>query len=89
MPLQQELHFNGKILNLQFLNFFLITFSFKEIDWFSLVLLHMWVTYELIWMNFTAKNGNFMFSEVFPIVNPIVNRIGLHYPKLRAINICF
>ena len=49
----------------------------------------MWVTYDLIRMNFTTKNLNFMFSEVFPIVNPMVNGIGSHYPKLRAINYFF
>ena len=27
-----------------------------------------------------------MFSEVFPIVNPIVNGIGWRCPKLKAIN---
>ena len=27
-----------------------------------------------------------MFSEVFAIVNPIVNKIGWRYPKLKAIN---
>ena len=40
-------------------------------------------------MHFSAKNWDFMFSEVFPIVNPIVNRIGWRYPKLRGINKCF
>ena len=30
-----------------------------------------------------------MFAEVFPIINPIVNRIGWRYPKLGAINYFF
>ena len=41
-----ELHCNGKILNLQFLNKFLIKLIFfYKTDWLSLVLLYMWVTY--------------------------------------------
>ena len=49
----------------------------------------MWVTFELIWMNFSAKNCNFMFFGIFPIINPIVNGNGWRYPKWRAINYFF
>ena len=37
-------------------------------------------------MNFSANNWNFMFSEAFPIVNPIVNGIGWRYPKSNTVN---
>ena len=44
-----ELHCNGKNLNLKLFNvFFIKLIFFHKTDWFSLVLLYMWVTYELI-----------------------------------------
>ena len=45
-----ELHCNGKNLKYQISNFFLVQTDFfsHKTDWFSLVLLYMWVTYELI-----------------------------------------
>ena len=44
-----ELHCNGKILKSQINKIFLDRFDFfHKTDWLSLVLLYMWVTYELI-----------------------------------------
>ena len=45
---------------------------FYKTDYLSLTFLYMWVKYELIWMMFSAGNANFRFSEIFPIVIPIV-----------------
>ena len=49
-PLQWSSMLMGKILNLKLIIFFLIKliFSPHKTDMFSLVLLYMWVTYELI-----------------------------------------
>ena len=44
-----ELHCNGKNLKSQINQFFLDQIDFfRKTDWFSLVLLYMWVTHELI-----------------------------------------
>ena len=45
---------------------------FHKTDYLSLALLYMWVKYELIWMGFSPLNDFFWFSEIFPIVIPIV-----------------
>ena len=68
-----EVHCNSKILKSQISQFFLdhIDFFYKT-DYLSLTFLYMWVKYELIRMRFSAENENFRFSEIFPIVIPIV-----------------
>ena len=63
----------GKIKNLKLIKFFLVKLIFHKTDWVSLVLLYLWVTYELVKMNFCAQNENFRSLEIFAIVNPIVN----------------
>ena len=66
----------AKIINLQLIKFFLIKMIFffcHKIDWFSLVLLYMWVTYKLILTSFSVQIENFRFLEILAITNPIVN----------------
>ena len=55
---------------LNFSNFSLSNhFLSHKTDYLRLVLLYMWVKYDLVWMSFSAQHENFMF------VNPIVNKI--------------
>ena len=74
LPITMELHCNAKSLKSQINQFFLIKLIFShKTDWMSLVLLYMWVTYELIETSFSAKNEDFRFLEIWAIINPIVN----------------
>ena len=75
-----ELHWNGKILNLQFP--IILDFFFK--DWFSLVLLYLWVTEELIRI-LLPKMEILCFWRFFHIVYWIC----WHNPQLGAINYFF
>ena len=53
-----------KILNLKKINFFFIKLIFfHKTDWLSLVLLYMWVTYELIETSFSAKKEDLCFGD--------------------------
>ena len=73
--MSMELHCNAKNLKSQINHFFLDqTDFFHKPDWLSLVLLYMWVTYELIETSFSAKNEDLRFLEIFAIINPIVNK---------------
>ena len=57
-----ELHCNGQNLKSQFSQLFLDQIDFfQKTDWFSLVLLYMWVEYELLWTYFRAQNGKITF----------------------------
>ena len=86
-PLQCDFFCNGIVTPISHVYFDQKVFFYYKTGVSSLVLIYMWVTYELIWTNCTALNWNF--AEVFPVVNPIVNKNGCRYPKLRAINIFF
>ena len=68
-----ELNCNVQNLKSQISQIFIdqIDFFYK-IDWFSLMLLYMWVEDELIWMSFSAQNQKNWFSEIFAFVNPII-----------------
>ena len=69
-----ELRCNSKNHKSQIYQIFLDqTDFFHETDWFSLVLLYMWLTYELIDIIFSAPNKDFRFLEILAIVNPTVN----------------
>ena len=69
-----EFHCNAKNLKSQINQFFLDkTDFFHKTDWLSLVLLYMWMTYELMETSFSAKNEDFRFLEMFAIINPNVN----------------
>ena len=61
-----ELHCIGNILNHQFKKKILIKMIFfYKTDWFSLVLLYMWVIYELILWNFNATMAILCFWRFF------------------------
>ena len=62
-----ELHCIGNILNHQLKKKSLIKmiFFFYKTDWFSLVLLYMWVIYELILRNFNATMAILCFWKFF------------------------
>ena len=61
------------ILNLKFQKkIFIKLIFFYKTDYLSLTYLYMWVKYELIRRRFSAKKENVKFSDIFPIVIPIV-----------------
>ena len=68
-----ELNCNGKIFKSQINLIFFDQTDFFHKQWFCLVLLYMWVTYELIKTSFSAQNEDFRFLVIFAIINPIVN----------------
>ena len=49
----------------------------------------MWVKYELIWMGCSPPNERFLFSEIFPIVIPIVIQNAVQRLKIQDINYFF
>ena len=68
-----DLHCNGKNPQSQISQIFIDQIDFfDKIDWFSLILLYMWVEDELIWTSFSVPNSKFMFLEIFAIVNHII-----------------
>ena len=66
-------HCKGQNLKTNFFHFFLYQYEFfYKAECISIPLLYMWVEDELMNTHFTTTNWIFQFSEIFPIVIPIV-----------------
>ena len=89
LPLQWSSIFTVKIINLNFLKMPIIEFLVL-IECFSMILLFMWVEYELLNTNYTTTNWIFFSSsEIVPILIPIVNGNGLLLWKNQKKTIIF